>query len=57
LIDLNHFIQISDKINTKIIRSFEAFCDLYDTYNWYSNQLHLLLKALTCYDNTSYESN
>ena len=36
--------------------SFEAFCDLYDTFNWYSNRFHLLLKAET-YDNTSYKSN
>jgi len=37
--------------------SFEVCCDLYDTFNWYSNQFHFLLKkAETSYDHTSYES-
>jgi len=49
LIDLNHFIEINDKIKKikqKIIGSFEAFCDLYDTFNWYSNQFYSLLTLL-----------
>ena len=37
--------------------SFEAFCDLYDTFNWYSDWFHLLLKKAETYDNTSYKSN
>jgi len=45
-------------IKQKIICSFEAFCDLYDTFYCYSNEFHLLLKkAETSYDNTSYKSN
>ena len=37
---------------------FEAFGDLYDTFNWYSNQFYSLLKkAVTSYDNTTYKSN
>jgi len=47
LIDLNYFIEISDKIKKvkqKIILSFEPFCDLYETFNWHCNRFHLLLK-------------
>jgi len=41
----------------KVIRSFEAFSDLYDTFNEYSNRFHLLLlqRAKTSYDNTSHK--
>jgi len=40
------------------MRSFEAFCDLYDTFNWYSNHFYSLLKkAETSSDNTTYKSN
>jgi len=43
----------SKKIKQKILSSFESFCDLYDTFNWYSNQFHLVLnKAEISYDNT-----
>ena len=45
----------SKKSSTKIICSFESCCDLYGTFNWYSNRFHLLLKkAETSYDNTSH---
>jgi len=33
---------------------FEAFCDLYDTFNWFYS---LLKKAETSYDNTTHKSN
>jgi len=45
--DLNSFIYISykiKKIKQKSYVVFEAFCDLYDTFNWYSNMFHFLLK-------------
>jgi len=40
----------SKKSNQKITHSFEAFCDLYDTFNWY---YLLLKKAETSCDNTT----
>jgi len=58
MIDLNYFIQISDKIKKSSKKSYavlklSVIC--IRDINWHSNWFHLLLKkAETSYDNTSY---
>jgi len=46
------------KNQAKIIGSSEDFCDLCDTFKWYSNWFYSLWKkAETSYDNMTYKGN
>ena len=49
---------IKNENKQKIICRFDALCDVYDTFNWYFNRFHLLLKKPeTSYNNTRSKSN